>query len=67
LGTFPDVDECPDIPYRLLTSSHYLFDLVYNPSETKFLRLGKAQGTIVKNGYDMLVFQAEENWKIWNE
>ena len=67
LGTFPKVDDAADIPYHLLTSNHYLFDLVYNPAETKFLRLGKEQGAAVENGYEMLVLQAEENWKIWNE
>jgi len=67
LGTFPKVDDAPNIPYHLLTPQHYLFDLVYNPAETKFLRLGKAQGATVENGYEMLVLQAEENWKIWNE
>lgn len=66
LGTFPVVDEAPSLPYHLLTSQHYLFDLVYNPTETKFLRLGKHAGAATKNGYDMLVLQAEENWKIWN-
>ncbi len=67
LGTFPNVDDAADIPYHLLTPNHYLFDLVYNPAETKFLRLGKEQGAAVENGYEMLVLQAEENWKIWNE
>lgn len=67
LGTFPKVDEAPTIPYALLTSRHYLFDLVYNPAETKFLRLGKEQGASVENGYEMLVLQAEENWNIWNK
>ncbi|MBC7722866.1 MAG: shikimate dehydrogenase [Pedobacter sp.] len=67
LGTFPKVEEAPNLPYHLLTPKHYLFDLVYNPAETKFLQLGKAQGATIKNGYDMLVLQAEENWKIWND
>jgi shikimate dehydrogenase len=66
LGTFPKVDEAAEIPYHLLTPKHYLFDLVYNPAETKFLRLGKEQGTAIENGYEMLVLQAEENWIIWN-
>jgi len=65
LGTFPKVDEAPAIPYHLLTSNHYLFDLVYNPAETKFLRLGKEQGASIENGYDMLVIQAEANWNLW--
>jgi shikimate dehydrogenase len=67
LGTFPIVDEAPELPYKLITPQHYLFDLVYNPAETTFLSYGKAQGATVKNGYDMLVLQAEENWKIWND
>ena len=67
LGTYPKVEEAPNLPYHLLTPQHYLFDLVYNPTETKFLQIGKAQGATVKNGYDMLVLQAEENWKIWND
>lgn len=66
LGTFPNIDAAADIPYHLLTPKHYLFDLVYNPAETKFLRLGKEQGAVVENGYEMLELQAEENWKIWN-
>ena len=66
LGTFPKVDEAPDLPYPFLTPEHYLFDLVYNPSLTKFLALGEAQGAAIKNGYDMLTIQAEENWRIWN-
>lgn len=66
LGTFPKVDGAPDIPYQFINKEHYLFDLVYNPAETMFLQLGKQRGAIVQNGYDMLVFQAEENWKIWN-
>ena len=67
LGTFPNVDECPDIPYHMLTPRHLLFDLVYNPAETLFLRRGREQGATVKNGYEMLVLQAEAAWRIWNE
>jgi shikimate dehydrogenase len=67
LGTFPKIDEKPDIPYQFITPKHYLFDLVYNPPFTQFLALGKENGAAIQNGYDMLVFQAEENWKIWNE
>jgi shikimate dehydrogenase len=66
LGTYPKVDECPDIPYELLSLQHYLFDLVYNPEKTLFLQKGEQQGASIKNGYDMLVIQAEESWKIWN-
>ena len=66
LGTFPDIDQCPPIPYEHLSSQHYLFDLVYNPSETLFMRKGKANGAKVKNGYEMLCRQAEVAWQIWN-
>lgn len=67
LGTYPDIHDAPQIPYQFITSHHYLFDLVYNPPETKFLSLGKANGAAIQNGYEMLVLQAEENWKIWND
>ena len=66
LGTFPNVTEAPLLPYSLLTDEHYLFDVVYNPFLTKFLQYGKEAGCIIQNGYEMLVLQAEENWKIWN-
>lgn len=67
VGTFPDVAEAPDIPYEYISSRHLLYDLVYNPAETKFLRLGKERGAIIKNGAEMLEIQAIEAWKIWNE
>lgn len=67
VGMSPDENAKPDIFYNALTPGHYLFDLVYQPAETLFLQEGKARGAMVKNGYDMLVFQAEENWRIWNE
>lgn len=66
LGTYPNVDACPAIDYSQLNSNHFLFDLVYNPSETLFLRKGAQQGAKIKNGYDMLVNQAEKSWEIWN-
>jgi shikimate dehydrogenase len=67
LGTYPKVEEAPEIPYQLLTEKHYLFDLVYNPAKTKFLALGEQQGAAIQNGHDMLILQAEENWKLWNQ
>jgi shikimate dehydrogenase len=67
LGTFPDVNECPPLPYQLLTEKHYLYDLVYNPPLTRFLKEGAERGAIIQNGYDMLVLQAEANWEIWNK
>lgn len=66
LGTYPNVDECPPIPYAFISGRHYLFDLVYNPSKTLFLKKGEERGAAIKNGYDMLGIQAEESWKIWN-
>lgn len=67
LGTSPNVDTCPDIPYSLLTERHLLFDLVYNPSETLFLRQGREHGAQTKNGLEMLHLQAIAAWKIWND
>ncbi len=66
LGTHPNIENCPDIPYEYLTEKHFLFDLIYNPSETTFLKKGKEKGTIIKNGLEMLELQAEKSWKIWN-
>lgn len=65
VGTYPNVDACPDIPYEAITSDHLLYDLIYNPDETTFLKKGKEKGATIKNGYEMLVLQAERNWKIW--
>lgn len=66
LGMYPHVDNCPEIPYEALTSKHLLYDLLYNPDETKFMKNGKAQGATVKNGLEMLLLQAFEAWQIWN-
>ncbi|MBN9380536.1 MAG: shikimate dehydrogenase [Chitinophagaceae bacterium] len=66
LGMYPKVDECPPLPYEAIGPEHYLFDLVYNPPLTLFLRQGKDRGAVVENGYDMLIGQAEESWRIWN-
>ncbi|MBR1878115.1 MAG: shikimate dehydrogenase [Paludibacteraceae bacterium] len=66
LGMYPDVDACPDIPYGLLTPKHLLFDCIYNPEETLFLKRGKAQGATIKNGMEMLFGQAQAAWQIWN-
>ncbi|MET0244826.1 MAG: shikimate dehydrogenase [Flavitalea sp.] len=65
LGTYPDTSTFPDIPYEFITAEHLLYDLVYNPPLTEFLRKGQERGATVKNGYDMLVIQAEESWNIW--
>ncbi|TAD84349.1 MAG: shikimate dehydrogenase [Bacteroidetes bacterium] len=65
LGTFPNVNEAPNIPYEAIGPKHYLYDLVYNPSQTKFLLQGKEAGATVENGANMLSIQANEAWKIW--
>lgn len=66
LGTYPNVENCPNIPYEHLTSEHLLYDLIYNPEKTTFLQKGAEKGAIIKNGYEMLEKQAEKAWKIWN-
>jgi shikimate dehydrogenase len=66
LGTYPDTSAFPNIPYDLVTSGHILYDLVYNPPETEFLRLGRQKGATIKNGHEMLILQAEKSWEIWN-
>lgn len=66
LGMYPNVEDCPDIPYEALSSAHYLYDLVYNPAKTLFLQKGEAQGAAIENGQDMLIIQANESRKIWN-
>lgn len=65
-GMYPQTETCPSIPYNLLTSSHLLYDLVYNPLETKFMHLGAKQGATVKNGLEMLHLQAEAGWNFWH-
>jgi shikimate dehydrogenase len=66
LGTFPEVNLCPDIPYQHITSNHLLYDLIYNPDVTTFLQKGKEKGAEIKNGLEMLQLQAEKSWQIWN-
>jgi len=66
LGMYPKVNECPPLPYEAIGPRHYLYDLVYNPDRTLFLRHGEARGAAVENGHEMLVLQAEESWRIWN-
>ena len=67
LGMYPNIDQDPPIPYNAITQSHLLYDLTYNPEKTKFLRQGESRGAQIMNGYEMLVSQAEESWRIWNE
>lgn len=65
LGMAPQENSKPEIPYHSLTDRHLLYDLIYNPAETEFLKLGKANGAAIKNGLEMLHLQAEASWKIW--
>lgn len=67
LGMYPDIAACPDIPYQFLTKEHFLYDLVYNPEETLFMRKGLEKGATVKGGLEMLRLQAIRSWEIWNE
>lgn len=66
LGTFPNTEDFPPIPYDYFTEDHIAFDLIYNPEETEFLKKAKAKGSTIKNGYEMLLLQAEKGWKTWN-
>ena len=67
VGMFPKVDECPAIPYEFLTQDNLLYDLVYNPENTLFMKKGDLQGAVVKNGLEMLHLQAIASWEFWNE
>ena len=67
LGTSPNIEKCPNIPYQYISEKHILFDLIYNPAITTFLSKGKAKGATIKNGLEMLELQAEESWRIWND
>lgn len=67
VGTSPNTDAFPLIPYEYFTKKHIAFDLIYNPAETQFLKKAKENGAKIKNGLDMLKFQAEKAWKIWNK
>jgi len=66
LGTHPNTNEAPAIPYNFISKKHLLFDLIYNPEKSKFLREGEEQGAVIKNGLQMLELQAEKSWEIWN-
>ena len=66
VGMFPNNSNFPDIPYEYITEKHLLYDLIYNPSETEFLRKGKSRGALIQNGLLMLHLQAEKAWGIWN-
>ena len=67
LGMYPEVDTCPGIDYDAITPDHLLFDLIYNPEKTLFLAKGEERGAHTVNGHDMLVYQAEASWEIWNK
>lgn len=67
VGTSPNVDAFPLIPYEFFTEKHIAYDLIYNPAETQFLKKAKEKGAQVKNGLDMLIFQAKKAWEIWNK
>ena len=62
----PHFDEFPQLPYEAMDKTFLLYDLIYNPEETLFLRKGREQGAITKNGLEMLLLQAEAGWSIWN-
>ena len=66
LGTYPEIADFPQIPYKELNENHLLFDVIYNPPESAFLRLGKTRNCSIKNGLEMLEIQAESSWNIWN-
>ena len=65
LGTSPNVNEYPPIPYEDITDQHLLYDLIYNPEKTLFLEKGEERGAVIKNGHEMLILQAEKGWEIW--
>lgn len=67
LGTFPNQEACPNIPYKFLSENHYCFDLVYNPEKSLFLNKAHKKGAAIQNGYKMLTYQAEKSWEIWNQ
>ncbi len=67
IGTSPNIEACPEIPYEFFTDKHIAYDLIYNPAETQFLKNAKERGAQIKNGLDMLIFQAEKAWEIWNK
>ncbi len=66
LGTYPNIENCPNMPYQAITSTHIMFDLIYNPEKTKFLELGEKNGATYINGLNMLKLQAEKAWSIWD-
>ncbi|MDR3253014.1 MAG: shikimate dehydrogenase [Tannerella sp.] len=67
LGMYPKTETCPELPYECLTPDHILYDLIYNPDETLFMKRGRERGATVKNGLEMLLLQAFVSWEIWNK
>ncbi|MDY3848734.1 MAG: shikimate dehydrogenase [Prevotella sp.] len=66
-GMYPHVDECPDLPYEAMDTHTLLYDLIYNPDETLFLKKGKERGATIINGLEMLLLQAFASWDFWNK
>ncbi len=66
LGMYPNIDKCPEIPYEAISDQHLIYDLIYNPEETLFMKKAAANGATIKNGLEMLYIQAKEAWQIWN-
>lgn len=67
VGTHPNVDQKPNLPYAGITDQHLLYDLIYNPEKTAFLKEGEQRGAVICNGLQMLIGQAEKAWEIWNQ
>jgi shikimate dehydrogenase len=67
IGMYPDIEQCPPLPYEGIGEHHLLYDLIYNPEETTFLLNGKERGATIKNGFEMLLLQAEGSWEIWKK
>jgi shikimate dehydrogenase len=67
VGTFPETEQYPNIPYHFFNSKHIAFDLIYNPEKTTFLKKAEENNAVIQNGYQMLVLQAEKAWQIWND
>ncbi len=67
LGTYPKIEDCPDIPYDAITNQHIAYDLIYNPEKTRFLEQAQSNGATIVNGFEMLKLQAEKAWEIWNK
>ena len=67
IGMYPNTEECPKLPYEAMDSQHLLYDLIYNPDTTLFMKKGMERGAVVKNGLEMLLLQAYASWEFWHE